>query len=84
MTLREARGFTNNKSTQTEHTTAKASNNKYIGKYGFINFLYPDSDSDHSQNLMGSKLDQDPSDFPLGRSNQQYLHNPASKQTPKS
>ena len=27
-------------------------------------YLYPDSDPDHSQNFMGSKLDQDPaSDF---------------------
>ena len=33
--------------------------------------LYPDSNLDHSQNLMGSKLDQDPSsDFFSGRSRQ--------------
>ena len=24
-------------------------------------FLYPDGDPDHSQNVMGAKLDQDPS-----------------------
>ena len=28
-----------------------------------MDFLYPGSDPDQSQNLMGSKLDQDPSEF---------------------
>ena len=35
-----------------------------ISKWGKIwILLYPDSDPDHSQNLMGSKLEQDPSGF---------------------
>ena len=32
-----------------------------MGKSGFFIVLYPGSDLDHSLNLMGSKLDRDPS-----------------------
>ena len=41
--------------------------------------LAPDGDPDHSQNLMESKLEQDPpsDSFFLGRSNEHCLHNPA-------
>ena len=54
-----------------------------MGKSGFF-FWYPDGDPDHSQNLMGSKLDQDPSPVFLSqRSNEQFLHNPTNKQTDK-
>ena len=44
-----------------------------MGKSGL--FLYPDGDPDHSQNLMGAKLDQDlSSDFFM------QLCNPANRQ----
>ena len=32
-----------------------------MGKAGFFIFCYPDGDPGHPQNLMGSKLDQEPS-----------------------
>ena len=53
-----ARELTENKSTQGVQTFSKADTNKQMGKSRFI---YPDGDPNHSQNLMGSKLDQDPS-----------------------
>ena len=48
------------KSTRRAHTSAKAHNNEQMGKSGLF-LLYPNSDPDDSQHLMGSKLDQDPS-----------------------
>ena len=43
--------------------------------------MYADSDPDHTKSLIAFKLDQVPSDFFPGISNQLYWHNPASKQT---
>ena len=57
-----------NKSNQRVHTSAKASiifkKGSLINKWENLDlcyYLYPGSDPDHSQNLMGSKLNQDPS-----------------------
>ena len=58
-----------NNNTRTAHTSAKAHNNKEMGKSGLY-ILYPDGDPDDFQNLMGSNLDQDPCfHFYIGRSN---------------
>ena len=40
--------------------SAKARNNKQMEKSTLF-YLYPDVDSDHSQNLLGYQFDQDPS-----------------------
>ena len=62
------------------HTSTKAPNNKHMGKSG-LGFLYPDRDPDHSQTLMGSKLDQDPSSVFEVDPICGILHNYANKQT---
>ena len=52
-----------------------------MGKSGLY---FPDGDPDHSQNLMGSKLDQDSSsDFLLRKIQSVVFDNPANKQTDK-
>ena len=67
-----------NNGIQRARTSAKACN-KYVNwKILIIFLLYPYGDPDHSRNLIGCKLDQDPSSqLFLGRFNQQYLHYPA-------
>ena len=45
------------------HTSAKACDNKQMETSGLYFILYPDSDPDHSQNLMGPKMDHGPSSY---------------------
>ena len=42
-------------------TMAFGRRQEIINKWENPDFRYPDSDPDHSQDLMGSKMDQDPS-----------------------